>query len=1018
MMTLPLEKIFKDLNLANSKELSSFIHSFLEESPDPQQGLNNMERLLTEIDQDIIDALFESKDTISRISWIVSSSQFLTTIILRNPQYLSALFSDKTLFLTKTSDDLLNELLQETSTINEYDEMAQALRRYKQKEYTRIGARDLLGLANLEEVIGEISNLASASLEAAYRFSLRKLKEEHGTPYEECPDGSKKEAQFAVIGMGKLGGEELNFSSDIDIIYICSSEIGETEGVHTNGTVRGKTDLHTFFVKLSKSITKLIGEPTEDGFVFRVDLDLRPEGKSGDLINSLRSAEIYYESWGQPWERGAMIKARPVAGSQRLGEDFIDMIRPFVFRRYLDYTAIDEIKSMKEKIDVSLRRKGRGLFDVKLGKGGIREIEFFVQAIQLINGGKDPSIRQKSTLKAIRCLREKEYITPEEEMNLKDAYIFLRDVEHRLQIFHGRQTQLLPDNAEAIEKVAKTLRFKDSPYQDFTKKLDTVTENVHTIYNKLFYEAHKKLEEDSSKEILYLLDEDNALESLLGYGFLNPEKALHNLKLLSEGPPFAHYSAKAMNLLHKIAPFLITKIISSPAPDMALANMEKFISTVGARSTLLSLLAENRGIMELLVNLFGTSAFLSRFLIEHLELLDSFITHEMGTAIKEKEEMYKELSALIDPVTDYEAMLNVMRRFRNIEMLRIGIRDINGDLSPEDVSDQISCLADTCLQKACEIALEELKGKFGLPTVEYKKSTKEASFAILGLGKLGGKELIYGSDLDIVFIYSDSGETKPRSRLKKGKSITNLEFFAKLAQKIMSIISLMTSEGFVFKLDTRLRPSGSSGPLVTSLAAFELYHREKAQVWEKQALLKARFCAGDSEFGERVIVLTQELIYDKAFTKDDEKEINRLRTRMEKELGKETDEIIDIKFGVGGIVDIEFITQLLQLRHSKEWVVVGGANTLRALAALKEEAALSSEDCHFLTEAYSFYRSIENRLRIVEDRGGNKLFLSDPGLERFCKGIGFPTLEEFLGDYRRRAKGVRKIYEKFFSLTP
>ena len=389
----------------------------------------------------------------------------------------------------------------------------------------------------------------------------------------------------------------------------------------------------------------------------------------------------------------------------------------------------------------------------------------------------------------------------------------------------------------------------------------------------------------------------------------------------------------------------------------------------------------------------------------------------MGTAIKDQEEMYQELSAMIDPISDYEDRLNAMRRFRNIEMLRIGIRDINGDLTPKDTSTQITYLADTCLQKAFEMAYKYLKEKYGVPSfTENSETDNEASFAILGLGKLGGKELIYGSDLDIIFIYSDSGETRPLSKSKGCKTITNHEFFAKLAQKIIAIISLMTSEGFVFKLDARLRPSGSSGPLVTSLSAFELYQRERAQVWEKQALLRARFCAGNRYFGEELIVLTQALIYDKPLLKDDEIEIDRLRMRMEKEFGKETDELIDIKFGEGGLVDIEFIAQLLQLRHAKEWVVIGGANTLSALEALKEQKSLSPEDYHFLIDAYSFYRLIENRLRIVEDRSGSKLSFDDSKIESFSKGLGFNNLKHFIEEYRRRSKGVRKIYKKIISL--
>src|SRR3989338_11111622 len=354
----------------------------------------------------------------------------------------------------------------------------------------------------MQETTEELSGLASASLEIAYWFCLAQLKAEYGTPLYIDLDGSEKESEFVIIGMGKLGGRELNFSSDIDIIYIYSSDKGETTGIVKSPSppfmkggregISGKIHLHTFYVKLSEMITKLIGSITEDGVVFRVDLNLRPEGKNGDLANSLRSAEIYYESWGQTWERAAMIKARPVAGSMELGEAFLKMVEPFLYRRYLDFTAIEEIKGMKEKIDMSLLRAAPDVVDVKLGIGGIREIEFFAQAIQLINGGKDKLIREKNTLSAIEALKKGRYITPPDSADsLKQAYIFLRNLEHRIQIVEGRQTQVIPASNSEIERLARMLGFKDTRdrkgTEQFWNEYKRQTGIVHEIYDVLFY---------------------------------------------------------------------------------------------------------------------------------------------------------------------------------------------------------------------------------------------------------------------------------------------------------------------------------------------------------------------------------------------------------------------------------------------------------------------------------------------------------------------------------------------------
>ncbi|MBI5286210.1 MAG: bifunctional [glutamate--ammonia ligase]-adenylyl-L-tyrosine phosphorylase/[glutamate--ammonia-ligase] adenylyltransferase [Deltaproteobacteria bacterium] len=1013
-------------------------------SPSPDDALNNLETVISRTPAEVVSLFLQEKTNLERLVTICGSSKLLSNTLSKDPHPFRYLFLEGGLTRKKDLKTFLKELEVWTKDALDFPSMAKALRTYRHREFLRIGARDILRLAPMEETTRELSELASVSLEMAYRFCLAQLKREYGTPYYTDLDGSVRESGFVIIGMGKLGGEELNFSSDIDIIYIYSSDKGETTGIKagvrgqgsgvSNEIKRtGRISLHTFYVKLSEMITKLIGGVTEDGFVFRVDLNLRPEGRSGDLANSLRSAEIYYESWGQTWERGAMLKARPVAGSMRLGEEFLKMLEPFIYRRYLDFTAIEEIKGMKEKIDLSLLRRAPDTVDVKLGGGGIREIEFFVQALQLINGGKDKSIRERNTLKAIEKLKEEGYITVDDANGLREAYIFLRDVEHRIQIVDGRQTHAIPVKSEELERLSKMMGCKDapSPYplpsgerikvragEAFWGIYTSRTEEVHGIYEGLFYKPSKEITEGISRDLFLLISDEMGKEAILdklsGFGFKDVEKAYNDLKLLRDGPPFAHLPERGRVLLGKITPFLLWQVISSPDPDMALGYLERFITSIGARTTFYSLLAENKKVMELLVRLFGTSAFLSRSLIEHPENLDTLLSREINRPYKTKEEMQKELSLLLSPLEEYEEQLDVLRRFRNAEVLRIGINDIFGELDVPTVSRQITNLAEAGLRAAYEMATEYLINRYGRPG--------GAGFTILGLGKLGGEELTYGSDLDIVFVYSGEEKTphlpteKERARLSskggEGAGISNHEFFVKLGQRIISILSLVTKEGFFFKVDTRLRPSGSSGPLVTTLDAFLNYHREKARVWERQAMIKARAVAGDGGFGREVVQLLEEVIYGPSLTTDDLKEIKRIGERLELEVARETPARRNIKFGKGGLVDVEFIVRTLQLKFGGERPGLRTPNTIKALERLHREGLLSQGDYNTLKEAYEFYRLIEKRLRVFHDRPEGDIAKGSPELARLARGLGYEDGERLFMDYERHSNLIRAIYEQ------
>lgn len=983
--------------------------------PSPDDALNNLERISQALSPETIALFLKDKKGLKNLVTICGASNLLSGTMVKNPGCIEEFFLKKGLAVKKGRKIFFEELETSVRNLSAFDSVAKALRIFKEKEYLRIGARDILGLASMQEVTLELSELASASLEIAYRFCLNQLKTEYGTPVYTDADGMEKESEFAIIGMGKLGGMELNFSSDIDIIYIYSSDKGETTGVTLpaplfgkEGERRGTVSLHAFYVKLSEMITKLIGAVTEDGIVFRVDLNLRPEGKNGDLANSLRSAEIYYESWGQTWERAAMIKARPVAGSINLGEEFLKMIEPFVYRKYLDFTAIYEIKGMKEKIDISLLRAAPDAIDVKLGRGGIREIEFFVQAIQLINGGKDKAIRQKNTLSALNMLSERGYIADADRDALKNAYIFLRNLEHRIQIVEGRQTQVIPAKAAETARLAALLGFRDgqdgnrtaSFWNEYTKQAGLVYE----IYNSLFFKAHRELEQGIPEDALFILGDEAKREEIVSrlsvLGFQDPDIAYENLKLLKDGPPFAHFSPRAKMLLKKIAPFLLTRIIKSPAPDMAMKHLERFLSQVGARTAFYSLLSENKKVMELLVKLFGTSVFLSAALTEHPENIDSLLSRELNKPFKNREELFEDISQALDAAADYEDALDSIRRFKTSEILRIGINDIFGTIEPEAVSKQITYLADACLNKACEIASEELKKRFGCPG-------NDSRFIVLALGKMGGEELIYSSDLDIVFIYSKQGETSGP------KTISNHEFFAKLAQRIITILSIATKEGFAFKVDTRLRPSGSAGPLVVSEEAFIRYQKETAEIWERQSMLKARFAAGDAEFGARIIDELQKCIYSSPPAEDDLKELYRIRKRMEIEIAKEGGGKYNIKYGRGGLVDVEFTVQLFQLKFGVKESSISKANTIEAIEKLKEARIISETDYSVLRNAYLFYRKLENRIRIVQNRSEAEIIKDSPELLALAKRLGYEDRDagkRLLEDYLNHAEKTRELY--------
>ncbi|MEA5114932.1 MAG: bifunctional [glutamate--ammonia ligase]-adenylyl-L-tyrosine phosphorylase/[glutamate--ammonia-ligase] adenylyltransferase [Geobacteraceae bacterium] len=984
-------------------------------APSPDQALNGLERISSAVPPEELAGVCAQPLQRAHLLTICGSSPFLASIICRYPEYFRGLFLEDRINTAGAFHEKLAMLRSACADVTDFKALLPILRRFKYSEILRIAARDLAGLASLEDTTGELSDLAAASLEAARQSCLHILIREHGRPLMHTSSG-ETEAEFLVLGMGKLGGRELNFSSDIDLVYFYSSDEGETEGITLpDGMIRGRISLHSFFAKLAEMVTKALSQVTEDGFVFRVDLGLRPEGKSGDLALSLRSAEVYYEAWGQSWERSAMLKAWPVAGSMVLGEQFLRMIEPFVYRKYLDYTLVEDMMAMKKKIDLSLAREKGGETNIKLGRGGIREIEFFIQALQLVFAGKNPALRVRNSLQALQALRDSHIISGEDCDSLSYAYRFLRMVEHRIQVVQERQTHSLPASEEEMLALARRCGYLEAAgLRNFRETLEFHRSKVSEIYGGLFLSRDKRLKEDISPETYFFFDAgadpDLVKDMLAERHFEDVDAAYENLVILRDGTPRIRLSQRGQRLREAIVPLMLQEIITSPDPDMALANSESFLHSVGQRASFYALLAENREILKLLVSLFGMSKFLSKIFIQNPELLDNMVSRTLP-ALKELSDAKGELDSLLANAEDFEESLDILRRYRNEEFVRIGMQDIFGEINQAEIAGQLTNLAETCLDAACGLAVRELS-RFGTPIwVDPEGVDRPASLAILGMGKLGGKELNYHSDLDIIYVYDFQGMTNGE------KKISNHEYFAKLGQKIISILTTPTREGYVYKIDTRLRPSGNAGPLVTSLESFRSYHRNEALIWERQALTKARVVMGESPLKDDIEGIIRETVYGRSAGEEVRREIHRLRKRMETELARESLGSYNIKTGRGGMVDVEFVVQYLQLKHGMDYPEIRGFSTLEALEAIRDHSLVTKSDFATLHDGYVFLRHLENRLRIIHDYSMNDLGGSKAYLNKLARRLGYDEKlhnpgEALMSDYERITTAIRDVYDR------
>jgi [glutamine synthetase] adenylyltransferase / [glutamine synthetase]-adenylyl-L-tyrosine phosphorylase len=991
-----------------------FFKIFLEliaSSHNADMALHNFERFSEKFfDKDYLyTQLIESPSLFQALIFLFSGSQILTDVLLREPSYIDWLNRPETLENLKSKDMLMRDFYEMAGEEFQSKNIFSVLRKFKKKEYVRIGLRDLLGKSEFKETVKDISNLADVCLQAAYEHADRELRKKYGTPFYQDEDENLKESEFAILGMGKLGGRELNYSSDIDLIYIYTSSQGETRPTDASDSSTQSISNHEYFSKLALEISKSINEITSEGNVFRVDLDLRPEGKSGEIVNSLVSCEVYYESWGRTWERQALIKSRVSAGSEKLGRQFYEMIEPFIYRRSLDFEAIEEIKSMKQKINKSLKGKySKG--NIKLGFGGIREVEFFIQAYQLLLGGRDKSLRVRDSLGALKTLCDKNILTKEDHDRLREAYIFLRNLENRVQITFGLQTYLLPDNEMDLAVLARKMRITGESQKNLADNLMNKF-NSHTKFvGKMFAEQFVKKDKREAAETISRewdrtrVGEEQFTESKIEEIplILDSKRAYQFLESIRDGAKFSHPSVQSIQQFYSIIPKIIQQCRKVPQPDSAIDNLCRFVEATGARESFLNLFQENEKFLELLLILFGSSEMLSQILIRRPDLVDVLTDMDSIYRYKQEDKIQDDLDRTLTNTADFDSKFMVLRHIKQAEELRIGVRYLIKETDLAGTLEDLSNLADIILETVYRIACQELEKKCGYRNL--------SNFCIIGMGKLGGHELNFGSDLDVLLVYDEVGTESPPEGFAA--------YYSALSQLIYKLISEITSAGYVYKIDTELRPEGHAGMLVLSVDGYEKYFKTRARIWEQQSLVRARFVAGNAEVGKKFVEFSQKFVYQEKFEYGALIEISRLRERMEQELAKEATKGKNIKLGFGGLADIEFAVQILQLMHGNKFLRLRETNTLLALQNFIALGLVDQIMAEELQDSYLFLRNLECVLRIIRQTATNTLPKENKELGPVARLLGYEgedaeTLSKvLLTDYALHTQRVRKHYRK------
>lgn len=985
-------------------DLCGQLEEHLPRSSDADMALNNLDRFFQSQRNALsLAALFErDREALPVLLQIFATSQHLSDLLVTDGEAYDLLRLTEGAPVSR--EVLAEELWAEVEALPDEKAVMTALRRYKRRETLRIAYGDIVRGQRLEVVTNQISWLADAILEAAVRYARQALEQKRGQP--RTPDG--KPARYVVLALGKLGGMELNYSSDIDLICLYEAD-GNTDGARPVSNAE-------FFDRLTREVVKLLNEVTDLGQVYRVDMRLRPEGGRGPLVSSIEQAVHYYDVLGRTWERQAYVKARAVAGNLELGAEFLAQLEPWVYRRYLGLADITGIKALKRRIEDRTVRDGGDVRNVKTGHGGIRDVEFVIQFLQLLNGGDLPELRTGNTLLAIARLESCGCLTHQERMMLEENYSFLRKIEHRLQILFDLQTHEMPDTADELRKLAIRLGYRDQEGRTalaaFQAEYRDRTELNRKILDHLLHDAFGD-DAQTEPEVDLVLDPSPAPERIaevLGkYGFRDIDLAYRNLMALSEEKIRFLSTRRCRHFLASIAPRLLAEIGATPDPDATLVTLEKVSDSLGGKGVLWELFSFNAPSLRLYVDLCASSPYLSNVLITNPGMLDELMDSLVMNKLPTLEYLQQTLAELCRAAEDLDPILH---SFKNAQLLRVGVRDILGKDDIQATTCALSDIAHACIEQIVMSEYDKLAAKLGEPTLsEGSQAGEPCDLIILAMGKFGGRELNYNSDLDLIFLYEQDGQTVPSRRGRISESTTNQHFFSELGQRIIKVAGHMGPQGRLYEVDLRLRPTGRSGTLATSLDEFRRYFAEgQGTIWERQALLKSRVIYGTADAmaaGERAIV---ESIYAKPWSADDAKAIHEMRGRLEATTG-----VGNLKRGPGGIVDIEFLVQMLQLKHGAGRQALRAANTLDAIAALADCQALTPDDAEFFKQAYRFLRTIEARLRLMNTTARDELPDEPAELDKLAKVLGYSDGEAFAAHVKQQTHGIRERFERIFA---
>ena len=913
------------------------------------------------------------------------NSAFLCRLALREHRMLARLFAEGSRAILH---EAMADALAAAGAASEAEIMG-ALRQAKRRAALAVALADIAGAWTLEEVTAALTDFADACVKGALRFALREMA--HDTPLAE-QGGAALEActGLVVLAMGKFGAFELNYSSDIDIIVFYEEE---TFPFRKRGDARGAA------VDIVKKLVKLIGEVTAEGYVFRVDLRLRPDAGATQIAISSEAAISYYEEMGQNWERAALIKARASAGDPAAGARFLAAIEPYIWRRNLDFAAIEDIHSIKRQIHAHV---GHGEIavaghNIKLGRGGIREIEFFAQTQQLILGGRDPSLRANGTIAALEALRDRGHTSAAAARDLSKAYRFLRTLEHRLQMMEDEQTHTVPKTPQGVAHTACFMGFADGAA--FALALLDELETVQGHYAHLFEREAPLASEGGNLVFTGVEDDPETLKTLERLGYRDPAHVSGAIRGWHHGRIRATRSARARELLTKLVPALLAALAATADPDAAFAQFDRFLTNLPAGVQLFSLLLARSELLRLIAAIMGSAPRLAAHLARSPATLDALLDPDFLSTLPTRAALDGALQSQLARAGGYEPVLDAVRRFAKEQGFRVGVQVIEGVAKPDAAGPAFAAIAESVIGGLLPHVVGAL--------AEGAGRVADGQFAVIAMGKLGGREMTAGSDLDLVFVY-DAPANLEQTDGKKPMPVSL--YYARLAQRLIAALTVATAEGGLYEVDMQLRPTGNKGPVAVSLESFARYHETESWTWERMALTRARVIAGPPQLAARldaVIAATLCRRADRAKLFADAREMRAKVTAAYP--GKNP---WDLKYAPGGLMDIEFLAQILQLRHAHENPAVLSANTIRALEHLAKAGVLGEVDADALIAAARLEHALTQALRIALD-GPLDAGTATPGLKALLARAGeagdFAVLQKQLADLQARA---RQIFER------